>query len=473
MAPTAAPSLAPTIAPTGAPTRDCNGLELSGTSSDLDGLYRKDVGEMIAGREVWKQVRNGDGVIFFSDSVLHTSWVINSDALGEYWLSEKKPQGQPPLSGDWEKYIGALPFIETTETLSFICYETLPPTPEPTPAPTLAPSLAPSYSPSHAPSLSPTIAPTPAPTEVPTDSPTTLSPTMEPTMEPTFDPTQEPTPEACAYLLMLNPFGDTELDQYTGLYVYEPPELLWTKSEYDGDYVLERTGGKWVIGNSINGNVDIIEADGPYFRPPYFSDEWRFSSGGTANVNFTLDIECANTSAPSNAPTTSPSLAPSSAPTSSCMGLHFNNEDDAEFKYNGWFQRQDDYPINGHKFWISVDLQATVEYLRGSWYLMEKDNDLIDDEDPVMLTMNGSDFLSPPSGMWYYAANDLQTGAGAMAMVTITCGATFAPTPDPTSSPSNAPTDYVPQTWETCPDSRLYFTFISNVTPLFIGLSLR
>ena len=91
VAPSSAPSVPPTLAPSGTPTSDCNGLELSGTNSTLDSLYRK-TGSIIAGRDTWLQARDGDGEILYS--VQHATWIINSpQLLNQYWLSHRIPAG--------------------------------------------------------------------------------------------------------------------------------------------------------------------------------------------------------------------------------------------------------------------------------------------------------------------------------------------------------------------------------------------
>ena len=467
--PTFSPSLAPSLAPTGAPTSDCNGLFLSGTDSNLDGLYRKEdntsIDYKIANKNVWKKVRGGDGLIFWSDSAQHESWIINSEQLGQYWLSLNKPNGQPPIYGQWQLYIGSLPFVENTKILTFICYGTLPPTPEPTPAPTIAPTNSPTNIPSNAPSLTPTHTPSLAPTISPTPSPTTLSPTLYPTLQPTFDPTQEPTPEACQFLLISNPNKNNETEQYIGIYEYKPFYSAWWKQEINGYYYeLKRSlsDGQWQIGNTIPENEDFIKVDGNILRPPYHATTWKFIEGGISNTNFTLNIDCSNTTSPTYYPTNAPSLSPTNAPTSSCMGLLFINQNNENFKYNGWFQRQNDFEINNHKYWISVDSKATIEYIQGFWYLMEKDNDkLNDDEDPIMLTKDGSNLLSPPSGEWIYTDTSLIDKS---VMITIICDATFAPSLNPSKSPTNHPTNYVEPTFAFCPNLTPYFTFLSNIS---------
>ena len=457
-APTVAPSESPSMAPTAAPIRECNGLRLNGTDS-MDGMYRKE-SEQIAGRNVWKSTSmHSDTEIFWSTSSYHESWVIHSEILGKYWLSINTPNEQPLLSSEWELISDKVFIVMETRTLQFECFATLPPTFEPTPAPSTAPTLTPSVAPTDTPSRSPSTAPTPAPSMEPTPSPTTPDPTVDPTSFPSTMPTVQPIAEDCSFLLISNPLGANQsaVAEYTGVYELEnvTDAMVWKRYNDDIEVgTLQNMNGTWVL--SSNTMDTTLSVGGFTQNPPSLATNWKLS--GDLDSNYTLFVDCSVSDVPTNAPTATPTNVPSSAPTSSCYGLYFENLDVSNFSFNGWYQRQNDYAINDHKYWKSLDGRNRIEFSNGNWYLMETDLDLLDDEDPVMVISGGNELLSPPSGQWV----DIRTLRHYNVSINISCDATYHPTSQPTASPSAEPTVYTALTWASCPDTLIWFSFITE-----------
>ena len=458
-APSAAPSESPSMAPTAAPIRECNGLRLNGTDS-MDGMYRKE-SDQIAGRDVWKSTAmHSDTLLFWSNSFYHKSWVIHSEILGKYWLSINTPNEQPLLSSEWELISDKVFIVMETRTLQFECFATLPPTFEPTPAPSTAPTLTPSVAPTDTPSRSPSSAPTPAPSMAPTASPTTPDPTVNPTSFPSTMPTVQPTAENCSFLVISNPLGANQsaVAGYTGVYELENDAIEWKRYVDDEsvgtEYKLQNAAGSWIISNNLT--VATLSVSGSNQNPPSLATNWELS--GDSDSNYTLFVDCSVSDVPTNAPTATPTNAPTSAPTSSCYGLYFENLDVSNFSFNGWYQRQNDYAINDHKYWKSLDGRNRIEFSNGNWYLMETDLDLLDDEDPVMVISGGNELLSPPSGQWV----DIRTLRHYNVSINISCDATYHPTLQPTASPSAEPTVYTAPTWASCPDTLIWFSFITE-----------